>query len=62
MEWERFLKNLYVFSNIEAYKADSDRIELNDDGDDVVFTGVLVELYDPPFENVKRSHYDKRCD
>ena len=47
---------------IGAYNAYKDHIQIKNDGDDVVFTGYLIEFYDPPFDGKTRSEYGKGSD
>ena len=47
------------FKVIEAYNTYKDQIQLMYDGDDVLFTGYLIEFNGLPFQKVKRFVYDK---
>ena len=50
------------FKNTDGYNTYVDQIELKYDGDDVLYTGFLIEFYHPPYDGVRRSEYSKRND
>ena len=50
------------FKNIISINTYRERIQLKYDGGFVVFKENLIDFYDRPFEKVKRSVYDKKCE
>ena len=55
-------KTSLPFKDLEAYNTLKDQIQLKYDGEDVVFTGYLIEFHDLLFEKVKRSNFAKVSD